>query len=180
MKKLFSLALAVMLLCTMTLPASADGSTTLTLAYDSPLNPSYTLSIPASTTISNANGFNDIGMVGITEAADMYGHHIEVSCTISPFTGKETNAEVMSFLSYRKEGATEEQLSGNTDSTNGTPTVLYFWDVNEDGSVANICKDADWDQVESLYVAVFMDGNNAPSDTYTSVVTFTSNLVVNG
>lgn len=177
MKKILSVALAVMLLCTMALPASAtSGSTTLTLDYETNLVPSYTLSIPASTTITNHDGFNNIGMVGITDSKDMYGRHIEVSCTISPFTGKNTGREVMAFLSYQ----VGEALCGDSNSTNGSATVLYFYDVQEDGTVANIAKDAEWQAVDSLHVGVYMDGNAAPSDTYTSIVTFTSDLVVNG
>lgn len=178
MKKIFSLALAVMLLCTMALPASAT-STTLTLEYTTSLNPSYTLSIPASTTITNANGFNNIGMIGISNSQDLYGYHIDVSCTISDFVGKETGAEVMAFLSYRLLDAAEDSLSGDSNSSNGTATVLSFWDVQEDGTIDSIAYDAGHQAVDSLHVGVYMDGNAAPSDTYTSVVTFSSELVVN-
>lgn len=177
MKKILSLALAVMLLCTMALPASAN-STTLTLEYTSSLNPSYTLSIPASTTITEANGFNNIGMVGISESADMYGRHIEVSCTISDFIGTETNTHVTAFLSYTLE--TDDNLCGVTNSLNGIPTVLSFNEVNEDGTISSLAVDENNAYVGSLHVGVYMDGNKAPSDTYTSVVTFTSNLVANG
>ena len=177
MKKLFSLALAVMLLCTMALPVSATGgSTTLTLDYETNLVPSYTLSIPASTTITNHDGFNNIGMVGITESKDMYGYHIDVSCTISPFKGKNTGAEIMAFLSYQ----VGEALLGESNSANGIPTVFSFYDVQEDGTVANIARNVEGNLVDCLQVGVYMDGNKAPSDTYTSVVTFTSDLVVNG
>lgn len=178
MKKILSLALAVMLLCTMALPASAT-STTLTLEYTTALNPSYTLSIPASTTITNANGFNNIGMIGISNSQDLYGYHIDVSCTISDFIGAETNTHVMAFLSYLQSGATEDNLSGDTNSQNGTPTVLSFYEVNEDGTINSVAVDASHTTVDSLHVGVFMDGNAAPSDTYTSVVTFSSDLVLN-
>ena len=173
MKKLTALLLALLLCTTLALPAAAE-TQTLTVEFESAQNPTYTLTIPNNMSIESDKN-NNIGMVSIS-GSELWGYHVDVSCTISPFVGEVRGVSSMGFLAYT---IANGDMLGDCNSENGQSIDFTFWDVNEDGTIADIAKDAEWNQVDSLYAATYLDGVKAPSDTYKATVTFTSELVLN-
>ena len=170
MKKLLALTLTLVLLSTMVLPVAADNTTTLTIEYEQ--DPAaYTLVIPQDQAIVS-DEFVDIGMVSVTGTSNFYGRHLKVNLNMTDFTGATHGASIPAFLrvSDGQEGVADESNNFN----------LYFRSVNDDGSLSN---DAFSDQAEfmvnNLVVATYLEGNNAPTDTYTATITYTASVEYN-
>ena len=170
MKKLLALTLTLVLLSTMVLPVAAADTTTLTINFEREAA-SYTLIIPQDQAILS-DEFVDIGMVSVTNSAEFYGRHLQVNLNMTDFTGATSNATIPAFLRV-SDG--QGGIAGNSNNFN-----LFFHSVNDDGSLNN---DAYSDQAEfmvhNLVVACYLDGNKAPTDTYTATITYTASVEFN-
>lgn len=170
MKKLLALTLTLVLLSTMILPVAAANTTTLTIEYEQ--DPAdYTLVIPQNQTIVS-DKFVNIGMVSVTGTSNFYGRHLKVNLNMTDFTGATHKATIPAFLRV-SDG--QEGIAGNSNNFN-----LFFRSVNDDGSLSN---DAYSDQAEfmvhNLVVASYLNGVNAPTDTYTATITYTASVEYN-
>ena len=170
MKKLLALALTLVLLSTMVLPAAAAETTTLTIEFEREAA-GYTLVIPQNQIISS-DEFVNIGMVTVSNSSDFYGRHLEVNLSMSDFTGATTNATIPAFL---RVSDAEGNTAGESNNFN-----LSFYNVNDDGTLTNeaFSDQADF-MVHHLAVACYLDGNKAPTDTYTATITYTASVEFN-
>ena len=170
MKKLLALTLTLVLLTTMILPAAAADTTTLTIEYEQ--DPAaYTLVIPQDQTIVS-DEFVDIGMVSVTGTSNFYGRHLKVSLNMTDFTGAAHGVTVPAFLRV-SDG--QGNIAGDSNNFN-----LYFRSVNDDGSLTTeaFSDQADF-MVHNLAVASYVNGVNAPTDTYTATITYTASIEYN-
>ena len=84
MRKILSLALAIMMVFSMTVMASAANTTTLTTTVP---DAEYTLNIPADTVVKYGDERTDIGNITVTGSSGFsLGKNLEVTVTYEPFS----------------------------------------------------------------------------------------------
>ena len=171
MKKLVSLLLAAMLLLAVSVPAYADGSTTLTTEVPPA---TYTLSIPADQTVPfNATSTN-IGNVTVPESSGFsVGKNLKVTITYSgAFTCDSASTTIPFTLNQHEfngisSSNTAEIQSGGYLTFKGT----------SDGSVNTKATGKSY-SIDYLFVKInSSDWGKALGGTYTATITFTSEVV---
>ena len=189
MKKLLTLALAVLLVASMTTVAFAAESTT-TLTANVPAA-SYTLNIPANQEIPFGTTQADIGNITVTDAAGFaVGKNLEVTVTYDAFKADGISSQIPYELSlYAAGSASNTGADAYHSATQDLPTggVLVFAG-DSTGAVAEFIK------LETNYVvnsgtkkipvtnirfaAESEDWGKALAGEYTSTTTFNAEVVV--
>lgn len=109
MKKLFALALAVMLVASMTTMASAASTTTLTTVVPAA---TYTLNIPANQQIPFGANSTDIGSLSATETASFTeGKNLVVTMSFDAFACEDVDTTIPYSLKFYFETVGVEQFS---------------------------------------------------------------------
>lgn len=176
MKKLFALALAVMLVASMTTMASAAGTTTLTTVVPAA---TYTLNIPANQQIPFGANSTDIGSLSATQTASFTeGKNLVVTMSFDAFSCEDVDTTIPYSLKFYFETVGVEQFSeklsgdsvrflGQDDGTvtlypqATTPGGEHRYDMD---SICLCIDTEDWAQA-------------LPGE-YTSTITFTADVVV--
>lgn len=189
MKKLFALALAVVMVASMsTVAFAAESTTTLTATVPAA---SYTLNIPANQEISFGTTQADIGNITVTDASGFaIGKNLEVTISYDAFTSNGISTQIPYTLSLYAAGSEENTgssayHSAKEDLPSGS-SILFSG--NASGAVAEYIK------LETNYVtttgtkmipvtsirfnALSEDWGKALAGEYTSTITFTAEVVV--
>lgn len=189
MKKLIALALAVMLLASMAVSVSAESTTTLTATVPAA---SYTLNIPANQEIPFGTTRQSIGNVTVTDASGFaVGKNLDVTITYDTFAASETTTQIPYTLSlYAAERTTT--VGGEVDpATQDLPSGTSFvFNGKADGTLEEVIRlAADYTNtsgsttspVTDIYFnAKSEDWGKALAGEYTTTITFTAEVVVEG
>ena len=179
MKKATSLILALILMLSLSVTAFADGTTTLTTEVPSS---SYTLSIPANQTISFANKSTTIGNVTATNTTGFgVGKDLSVSVQYDAFSCLGVSTTIPYKLRGYS-GAWNKEAVGNLDILTGD-TIIFKG--QSDGTVKEkatitfeYAGSPKTDSLDGIYVIISSgDWGKALAGTYTSTITFTSEVV---
>lgn len=189
MKKLFALALAVIMVTSMTTVAfAAESTTTLTATVPAA---TYTLNIPANQEIPFGTTQADIGNITVTDAAGFaVGKNLEVTVSYNAFTAEGISTQIPYSLTMYAAGS-EESTGGSAyhSATKELPSgSALLFSGNTSGAVAENIK------LETSYVttsgtkmipvtsirfnALSEDWGKALAGEYTSTITFTAEVVV--
>ncbi len=175
-KTLISLITTALLIC-ITAVCFADGSTTLTIEVPAP---TYTLSIPASQIIPFGQVDTTLGVMKITESAGFTGtQKVKVNIEFDgKFTSETTSSEINYFL--RTKG---KVLNGEgTMDTSVKGLEFYFYNKG-DGTLEEFATihdtDLEMDYLSERLSVWINEANwaNIDAGTYTSKITFTSQIV---
>ena len=186
MKKLFTLALAGILVVSMTTVVSAESTTTLTTTVPAA---SYTLNIPANQEIPFGTTQADIGNITVTDAAGFaVGKNLDVTVSYDAFTTDGVTTTIPYTLSLYAEGNNSNSGAYGSVSKALTPGTTIVFEGNASGSVQEILKlDTTYSQgggslkipVTSIrFKALSEDWGKALAGEYTSTITFTAEVVV--
>lgn len=176
MKKLFALALAVMVVTSMAVVASAESTTTLTTTVPAA---TYTLNIPADQEITFGAGESKIGAITVTNAEGFAsGKNLEVTLTYTDFVcdGLSTRIPYNIFLaghSPNNSSAYKEIAvpSGESITFLGVSNGTVEEYVTEHASVYYIMDDTIIDFDQDVW-------GKALAGEYTATITFTAEVVV--
>lgn len=188
MKKLISLTLVIALLASMVVSASAASTTTLTATVPAA---SYTLNIPANQEVPFGTTQADIGNITVTNAEGFaVGKNLKVTVTYDAFRADGISTQIPYKLSLYAAGSEENTgASAYHSATKEMPSgsALMFLGSSSGAVAENI-------KLESTYVttsgtkiipvtsirfnALSKDWGKALAGQYTSIITFTSEVVV--
>lgn len=177
MKKLIALALAVMLLASMAVSVSAESTTTLTATVPAA---SYTLNIPANQEIPFGATSTDIGKISVTDGVGFAsGKNLNVSISYSPFTATGVSTQIP--YSIILKGKISASSDTNEIEISSGDTICFLGKT--DGTVAKYPKSSfnqDYYDLSVLVKALSADWGKALAGEYTSTITFTAEVVVEG
>lgn len=178
MKKLLALFLALTMVFTMAVTASASeanqtpGSTTLTTTVPAA---SYTLNIPADQQISFGTAHRLIGGLSVTESDGFaLGKNLKVCATYTAFTCPD----VSTTIPFKLKLSTEDHVS-DKNVVWGEETNVYFKGQSDDTvtEYPYVNEDTQWS--EYLYVNISStDWGKALAGNYTATIAFTAEVVV--
>lgn len=189
MKKLFALALAAIMVASMsTVAFAAESTTTLTATVPAA---TYTLNIPANQEIAFGTTQADIGNITVTDAAGFaVGKNLEVTVSYNAFTADGISTQIpytLSLYAAGSEGSTGSSAYHSATKELPSGSALLFAG-NTAGAVAeNIKLEADYVTVSGTkmipvtsvrFNALSEDWGKALAGEYTSTITFTAEVVV--
>lgn len=186
MKKLFAMALAVMMVVSMATVASAESTTTLTTTVPAA---SYTLNIPANQEIAFGATETDIGSITVTDGSGFaIGKNLEVTLDYSAFTSEGVATTIpFSIKMQNKEYVASHSGVPSSDSyknvaagdaitflgkSNGT--VAEYVTVTVDAPNGDFTHTLD----QTMLKVLSSDWGKALAGEYTATITFTCEVVV--
>lgn len=173
MKKLFAMALAVMMVVSMATVASAESTTTLTTTVPAA---TYTLNIPANQEIAYGATSTDIGSLTVTDASGFaVGKNLAVTITFDDFKCESTTTTIpFSILMDTPQTNSDDYIavtSGTTVTFKGTSTGA----TEEYVQVKAI--NTYYDLEDFLLKIDSADWGKALAGEYTATITFTCEVV---
>lgn len=178
MRKSTALLLALLLCCTMVLPAAAEeGTQTLTVEYKMP-DATFKFTIPSDMGPDKlkAQQQNDIGMFTVTEGGYFtWDQYVLVTATPTPF--KDTNGNELPLGNGTNFG-----MHYKTATDDGTEAAFanYQWVVPNDGQGGVTGEahhvNADGPVVDQLVMGIWPSMTGVPFGTYTATITFTAEV----
>ena len=178
MKKLLALALAVMMISSMAVVASAANTTTLTTSVPAA---AYTLNIPADQKIEFGATRTNIGSVSVTNASGFaVDKNLEVTIAYTPFTCSSTDTTIPFSMTLESVSSTQQddEISINTGDS------ILFKGLS-DGSVEEYCKSQYLggatmiSTLDRTYISISSEAwGKALAGEYTATITFTAEVVV--
>ena len=176
MRKILSLALAIMMVFSMTIMASAENTTTLTTTVP---DATYTLNIPADQTIDFGKKETDIGNVTVTESSGFAkGKNLHVTLTYGPFSSSGVSTTIPYTIQKRVSGFTDSRTvkSGDAIVFKGESSGAVYSKTMMSTSGPSGTSDH---AVTNFYVCIDSETwGKALGGTYTSTITFTAEVVV--
>lgn len=178
MRRILSFALAIMMVFSMTIMASAENTTVLTTTVP---DAEYTLNIPADQTISYGATKAEIGVVTVTNATGFAeGKNLQVTLTYNDFACANVSTTIPYTVgcSYMINGGQKDLLpTGDAITFLGLDSGAveqYHQFTAKDSGGHDYQEDAEvyFIEVESS------DWGKALGGTYTSTITFTAKVVV--
>ena len=174
MKKLLSIALALVMLCSFSISALAANTTTLTTTVPAA---TYTLNIPEDQVIEFGEEETLINAPTITNASGFaVGKNVRVEFTYEPFTCAEVSTTIPYSLSYK-----------NYDGETYTfPTDAFIFEGNTLGNVGrayaahaekNIPHNATYHVTNMIIKITSTNWGKALAGDYTATITFTAEVV---
>lgn len=180
MRKLVSLALAILLVLSMTVIASAESTTTLTTTVPAA---SYTLNIPADQVIDFGATSTNIGSISVTDANGFaVGKNLNVTLKYDAFTCEDNTTTIPLTITLQgKDTINTDRIKTMDVPSNGTISFLGKTDgtVEEYVYVSESVQSASYAyEMSDTYVRISSeDWGKALAGTYTSTVTFTAEVV---
>lgn len=176
MRKILSLALAIMMVFSMTIMASAENTTVLTTTVP---DAEYTLNIPADQTITFGKTETDIGNITVTNSSGFAeGKNLQVTLTYGPFSASGVNSKIPYTIQKRVSGFTASPTVKSGDSivfegdSNGTVYSKTMMTVSGPSGTNSSA-------VTNFYVCINSeDWGKALGGTYTSSIIFTAEVVI--
>ena len=173
MKKVLTLALAVLMACSMSVTAFAATTTLTTTVPEA----TYTLNIPANQEIPFGTTSADIGTISVTESAGFAkGKNLDVTITYGPFTATGISTEIPYNI----------VLAGNvTASENDDEIAIASGDKihflgRSTGAVSTYPVDKDNHEyltASLVFNALSTDWGKALAGEYSTTITFTAEVV---
>lgn len=173
MKKVITLALALLMVCSMSITAFAATTTLTTTVPEA----TYTLNIPANQEIPFGTTETSIGNVTVTESNGFaVGKNLEVTVTYDAFTATGITTEIpykLSLYGNKSSGSMETTdlatgdivtFRGKTNGTVEEKTVFEY--ANDEYTVSKI-----------MFVASSEDWGKALAGEYSTTITFTAEVV---
>lgn len=186
MKKLLALFLALTMVFAMAVTASASeanqtpGSTTLTTTVPAA---SYTLNIPADTTIEFGKETTKLGNVTVTDAQNFaVGKNLEVTVTYDAF--KADDSGIATTIPYELKYSKDDYGSISKNSSGKNSGEVFEFYGKSDGTVFEQAVDAvDVNGAKTFItqVGIYVSSANwgkAMAGSYTSTISFTAEVVV--
>lgn len=160
MKKFLSFVLVLVMVCSLSVTAFAeDGTTTLTVEVPNAAEPSYTLHIPANTTLT----YGETGLQKIS--GDLYVENVQNASRVnvlSPFTDLINTSDSSDSIALNL--CVEFGHNGDIYKVNDSALTLYDINVPESWGKYTI---------ETFYAQVTDWSGATPGATYQAVITFT-------
>ena len=186
MKKLFAMALAVIMVVSMATVASAESTTTLTTEVPAA---TYTLNIPASQEIPFGATKTDIGNITVTDASGFAaGKNLAVTVEYDAFTAEGISTQIPYTLSLYAEGnsmtnnayhpATMELPTGTTVTFKGKDDGTLYEKIKLNTSYTQGSNTLDIPVTCVYFNANSEDWGKALAGEYTTTITFTCEVVV--
>lgn len=186
MKKLISLTLAIALLASMVVSASAASTTTLTATVPAA---SYTLNIPANQGVPFGTTQADIGNITVTNAEGFaVGKNLKVTVTYDAFRADGISTQIPYKLSLYAAGkntgastynsATKEIPSGSALMFLGSSSGAVAENINLESTYVTTSGTKIIPVTSIRFNALSKDWGKALAGQYTSIITFTSEVVV--
>lgn len=179
MKKLIALALAVMLLASMAVSVSAESTTTLTATVPAA---SYTLNIPANQEIPFGTTKVSIGNITVADAQGFAeGKNLDITIAYDAFSAEGISTKIPYTLNLFAEGKGQYAPNATLDIPSGT-TVTFKGNPDGTTKTAVVLETAaEFLSATDLYLnATNEDWGKALAGEYTSTITFTAEVVVEG
>ena len=180
MKKAITLALALLMVCSMSVTAFA-ATTTLTTTIP---EATYTLNIPANQEIPYGTTEMKIGNVTVTESAGFAdGKNLNVTITYEAFSATGISTKIPYTLSLYAAGtaqtntAIEELSSGTTISFIGKKDGTVATNTTIKAKSPSASNPVPADVTDIMFSALSEDWGKALAGEYTTTITFTSEVV---
>lgn len=180
MKKVITLALALLMVCSMSVTAFAATTTLTTTVPEA----TYTLNIPANQEIPFGTTEIKIGNVTVTESAGFAeGKNLDVTITYEPFSATGISTKIPYTLSLyaastsSSKEATEELVSGATISFMGKNDGTTAEKTTIKTKAPTSGNPTTADVTDILFYAVSEDWGKALAGEYTATITFTAEVV---
>lgn len=183
MKKMLTITLAVLMLCTMVVPAFASTTSLTTTVPEA----TYTLNIPADQEIPFGKTKMDIGNITVSDSAGFAeGKDLQVTISYDDFTAEGVDTTIP----YRLYLAADDSYTGNYSPTSKALTsgTAILFEGKTNGAVAEkVVMDTNYSQggqATQLSISVVRfyasseDWGKALAGEYTSTITFTAEVVV--
>lgn len=176
MKQLLSLVLAILMVFSTAVVASAESTTTLTTTVPAA---SYTLSIPADQEITFGATETDIGLVQVTESAGFAkGKNLEVTFTYAPFSAEGISTTIPFSIEKRVSGFNDYYTIASGGS------ILFLG--GEGGSVSKNSRmsctgpsgTSHYDVTDFVVCINSEDWGKALGGDYSATITFTAEVVI--
>lgn len=166
MKKVITLALALLMVCSMSVTAFAATTTLTTTVPEA----TYTLNIPANQEIPFGTTRQSIGNVTVTDAAGFaVGKNLNVTITYDAFTAEGISTTIPYALSLSGYNSTYKAIASGD--------VVTF-EGKANGTVAETLTVEDgYDAVCLLFTAESEDWGKALAGEYSTTITFTAEVV---
>lgn len=173
MKKLLSLVLAMLMVFSMAVVASAENTTTLTTTVPTA---SYTLNIPADQEIPFGQTSTDIGAITVTESAGFAsGKNLRVTITYDGFTCPDTTTTIPFSFDFRN--SMKERYTSDKEVSSGG--YITFWgNVNGNVTTKASAKSGGFSFNHTELLISSVNWGKALAGEYTATITFTAEVVV--
>lgn len=178
MRKLVSLALAILLVLSMTVIASAESTTTLTTTVPAA---SYTLNIPADQVIDFGATSTEIGIPTVSDSSGFAsGKNIRLTVTTTPFSAPGVSTTIPFILhgKFRNSEAASGMENQEHDITQDAPLYFRGQSTGEVESAPTPATNSGH-TLRNLYVNITSASwGLALSGEYTATITFSAEVVV--
>lgn len=184
MKKLFALALAVMMVTSMAVVASAESTTTLTTTVPAA---TYTLNIPADQIIAFGTTETNIGTVTVSDATGFaVGKNLKVAVAYDAFMCEG----IATTIPFSLTGENSEAASGYDSVDLPSGSVLTFYGKSNNGVTGYPQESFKYrdaatqlvqtmGNVDGIIMSISSDSwGKALAGNYTATITFTTEVVV--
>lgn len=172
MKKVIPLALALLMVCSMSVTAFAATTTLTTTVPEA----TYTLNIPANQEIPFGATEQEIGEISVTDSVGFAsGKNLNVTVAYTPFSADGISTEIPYTLSLDGTRLAADHREGSLASGS---TICF--EGNSDGTV-NKCPTfsnfSDYSKTVVIFNALSDDWGKALAGEYTTTITFTAEVV---
>lgn len=170
MRKFLALALAIVMVFSMTIMASAENTTVLTTTVP---DAKFTLNIPTDQNIEYGTVKSDIGKITVTEASGFaVGKNLQVTMTWGDFTSNSVTTTIPYHICGSRNGTESVFKSGDS----------FIYLGYADGTVTEkpVTKsNSNKETIENFSIWIKSENwGKALGGTYTSTITFTAEVVV--
>lgn len=175
MRKFLALALAIVMVFSMTIMASAENTTVLTTTVP---DAKYTLNIPADQKIDFGAPETEIGGVTVTDSSGFAeGKNLKLTLTFNPFSSNETSTTIP----YVIKPGLATSIGGNIPLFTSGKVITFRGQA--DGSATERpgipLSNGNYADIVNLKVVVeSADWGKALGGSYSSTITFTTEVVV--
>ncbi len=171
MRKILSLVLAVVMMFSMTIMASAANTTTLTTTVP---DAEYILNVPKDQTISFGATSTDIGEITVTDASGFaVGKNLNVTISFDAFKCNDTTTTIPYYILMDNPDGYGEAIN----VTSGT-VVTFKGTANGNTNTHVMSEDNKYSLTQSIVKIDSADWGKALGGTYSSTITFSAEVVV--
>ena len=167
MKKVIAFVLAMTMVFSMAVVASAESTTTLTTTVPAA---TYTLNIPADAVVPFGQEFTTLGNITVTDGSGFAsGKNVEVAVTYDAFKADSPDISTTIPFTFATTGTDAKVDSGSSRWSSG---ATFSFPGKSDGSIAE-------KRFNAVGIYVYSkDWGKALAGNYTATITFTAKVVV--